>query len=233
MTPRRQGATPQRRGAGPDADAEPRRRAAACGRSASCGRIDADDRGGEPVRSTGRDRAAGLGRAAPQAPRRRPHDPIVLALAAALLIPTGFARAQEASVDAGRVEACFEAAAVGETQPGCIGAASNACQRRPGGDTTIGITECVAAETAAWDEILNREYRATRDALDVEGEIGIDTGQALLDAQRAWIAYRDAECALTYARWQGGTIRSIAAANCHLVFTATRAIELRDMRGEG
>ena len=149
---------------------------------------------------------------------------------AALAAP---ARAQEGLVDAGKIEACFETAAVGETQPGCIGAASNACQRRPGGDTTIGITECIAAETAAWDAILNREYRAARDALDGEGEIGIDTGQALLEAQRAWIAYRDAECALTYARWQGGTIRSIAAANCHLVFTATRAIELRDMRGEG
>lgn len=138
-----------------------------------------------------------------------------------------------AEIDPCAVEACFAGAAVGVTAPPRLGDASNACQAEPGGGTTIGITECIQAETAAWDAVLNREYQATRDALSGTGEAGIDAGQALLDAQRAWIAHRDAECALTYARWQGGTIRSVAAANCAMVFTAARALGLRDMRAEG
>ena len=149
---------------------------------------------------------------------------------AALAAP---ARSQEAAIDAARVQACFDGAAVGETQPDCIGAASNACQEAPGGQTTPGVAACILAETAAWDAILNDEYRTTRAVLAGGSEQAIDVGAALLAAQRAWIAHRDAECDLAYARWQDGTIRSIVAANCHLVFTATRAIELRDMRGEG
>jgi uncharacterized protein YecT (DUF1311 family) len=149
---------------------------------------------------------------------------------AALALP---AAAQDLGVDAAVVERCFAGAAIGEAAPACLGGASEACQALPGGSTTIGIAQCIGAETAAWDVVLNREYGATRGALSGAGEAGIDAGRALLDAQRAWIAYRDAECALTYARWQGGTIRSVAAANCLLVFTAGRAIELRDMRQGG
>ena len=149
---------------------------------------------------------------------------------AALAAP---ARSQEAAVDEARVRACFDGAAIGDTQPDCIGAASNACQQAPGGQTTPAIAACIAAETAAWDAILNDEYRATRAILAGGSDQAIDTEAALLAAQRAWIAYRDAECDLAYARWHDGTIRSIVGANCHLVFTATRAIELRDMRGEG
>lgn len=154
-------------------------------------------------------------------------------LTAGLNLQPGSAPAQELAVDPATVEACFAGAAFEETEPACIGAAAGACQARPGGATTIGIVECVAAETAAWDAILNREYRAARAALDGPGGAGIDTGQALLEAQRAWIAFRDAECALTYALLQDGTIRSPAAAYCALEFTASRAIELRDMRGGG
>ncbi len=149
---------------------------------------------------------------------------------AALAVP---ARAQEAAVDEARVRACFDGATIGNTQPECIGTASNACQQAPGGQTTPGIAACIAAETAAWDAILNDEYRATRAVLAGGSDQAIDAEAALLAAQRAWIAHRDAECDLAYARWQDGTIRSIVAANCLLVFTATRAIELRDMRGEG
>ena len=150
---------------------------------------------------------------------------------AAVVAPS--AEAQDPVVDDAAVEACFEGAAVGVTEPPCLGAAAGACQTRPGGASTIGIVECIVAETAAWDAILNREYRATREALTGTGAAGIDVGSALLDAQRAWIAFRDAECALSYARWQDGTLRSVVGANCVLVMTAVRALELRDMRGEG
>jgi uncharacterized protein YecT (DUF1311 family) len=140
------------------------------------------------------------------------------------------ASAQSLYVDQNYVRACHASAAVAETAPRCLGQAANQCQRLPGGGTTIGIVECVQGETAVWDALLNAEYGATRAAYRAGGG---GLADALLTAQRAWIAFRDAECGLQYTRWQGGTIRSVVHANCMLGFTSTRAIELRDMRGDG
>ena len=153
---------------------------------------------------------------------------LLILLALLALAPP--AAAQDLAVDEAAVRACFDAAAVGETRPRCLGRASDRCQDAPGGATTPGIAACIAAETAVWDAILNEEYRATRAAL-ASGDPALP--DALRDAQRLWIAYRDAECALAHARWADGTVRGIVAANCLLVFTAERAAELRDMRGEG
>lgn len=146
------------------------------------------------------------------------------------------AAAQELSVDTQIVRQCFENTEIGALYPTCLGQASGQCQELPGGSTTIGISECIQAETAEWDAILNEEYKATQqvnEAADTDGLSQVmDRSDALRDAQRAWIAFRDADCGARYAMWQDGTIRTIVAANCHLTMTAQRAIELRDMRGE-
>lgn len=154
---------------------------------------------------------------------------LIPALLVALLMAAP-AQAQSLWADEGIVRGCFAGAAIGETQPRCLGAASGQCQALPGGSTTPGIADCIGAETSVWDKILNEEYQATR-AQFRAADPGGALAQSLLDAQRAWIAYRDAECALTYQRWIGGSIRSIAHANCVMGFTSERAIGLRDMRG--
>nr|WP_281495963.1 lysozyme inhibitor LprI family protein [Marivita sp. S6314] len=145
------------------------------------------------------------------------------------------AGAQTLTVDPDRVRACFEATEVGALYPPCLGQAAGQCQDQPGGSTTVGMADCIAAETAEWDAILNEEYKATQAmnaAQDAEGRSSIlDRTEALRDAQRAWIAFRDADCAARYAIWQDGTIRTIVGANCHLTMTASRAVQLRDMRG--
>ncbi len=143
----------------------------------------------------------------------------------------GAAQAQQ--VDPQAVRVCFADTPVGEVAPSCLGAASNRCQQQ-GFDTTLGITECIMAETGVWDELLNREYKAVRSMFEAQGA-GTTSGagslkDSLLTAQRAWIAYRDAECALAYARWADGSLRTIVGANCHLTMTAQRAFELRDMK---
>ena len=51
-----------------------------------------------------------------------------------------------------------------------------------------------------------------------------------LEAQRAWIAFRDTACALDYAEWGSGSMRNIAWADCRMQMTAERTIELRAMR---
>lgn len=102
----------------------------------------------------------------------------------------------------------------------CIGAISGPCITSPAGMTTIGANQCMARETDWWDAFLNARYAAMRDSFDKE------SGLALRDAQRAWIAFRDAECNLHYTYWGDGSIRSTLYARCMLDMTAKRAIDL-------
>ncbi|MDF1728103.1 MAG: lysozyme inhibitor LprI family protein [Sulfitobacter sp.] len=129
-------------------------------------------------------------------------------------------------VEESYVRNCFASAGPGETAPICLGEAANQCQSA-GFDTTIGISQCIQAETAVWDTLLNETYGEVRRIFTAQDP---SLGTNLRDAQRAWIAYRDAECGLEYARWIGGSIRTIVAANCHMTETAERAIELRDKK---
>lgn len=148
-------------------------------------------------------------------------------LVLSILLPAPLA-AQEATVDEAAVEACFAQAGRGDVNPGCLGNAAEVCQKsHTQGETTLGISECLMAEAAAWDDLLNREYKLTRDAF--ADQPGLP--DRLLEAQRAWIAFRDAECTLAYDSYGGGSMRVIAAADCRLRHTARRTLELRDMRG--
>ena len=152
-----------------------------------------------------------------------------------LVVLAGPSAAQDVpKVDTALVESCFANAGPGEYAPQCLGAASNQCQQQ-GYSSTLGITGCINAEVDAWDTILNREYKAIRADFsrlaNAASDTAIDLNAQLLTAQRAWIAYRDAECMLAYARWQDGSLRGIVHANCMMGMTAHRAIELRDMKG--
>jgi uncharacterized protein YecT (DUF1311 family) len=142
--------------------------------------------------------------------------------------------AQDLGVDRGDVLACFADTPIGAIYPDCLGAAANACQDQDGGSTTIGMTECIMAETAVWDDMLNEEYTRLQRNFSARGWAGgavtnEELKIALRDAQRAWIAYRDADCGLRYKVWEGGTIRGVVAANCEMTMTASRALDLRDM----
>lgn len=133
----------------------------------------------------------------------------------------------------------YDCLAGGSDSRNCIGRIVETCvATSPGGDTTLGTSECIQLETSAWDAILNSEYRATRDAFaadDASGDLLTPEAtrvDALLAAQRAWIAYRDAECALRYTQWGSGSLRVIVAGNCLMEETAERAVELKRMREE-
>ena len=150
------------------------------------------------------------------------------------------AAAQDGLVfDPAPVAACLEAGMRGGVPPDCIGAASGRCvEESEGGFTTIGTTDCTNRETEAWDRALNREYRLLREdfeaadaaAVGTGAGVGIDRSDALRDAQRAWIAFRDADCTARYAQYQDGSIRSLVGTSCRLDHTARRALELRSMR---
>lgn len=114
----------------------------------------------------------------------------------------------------------------------CLGRTSEACMSREAdGETTAGAVKCMSAETEVWDAKLNEEYKETRSFF--AGLDASDAGQrvpALLQAQRAWIAFRDAECAMEYSAWGGGSIRSIAGADCLMSKTAERTARLVELR---
>lgn len=133
------------------------------------------------------------------------------------------AQSGTAEVDAGVTAACFASAPRGATDPQCLGVAAQACMQQPGGFSTLGMSACTEAETALWDGYLNAEYKARM------AQVTQDQKTALRDAQRAWIAFRDADCRLQYQMFIEGTLRSNVYTGCMLSHTATRALALRDL----
>ncbi|ATC25887.1 lysozyme inhibitor LprI family protein [Caulobacter vibrioides] len=98
------------------------------------------------------------------------------------------------------------------------------CREKPENDNTPGILRCGDAELKFQDARLNKAYRA--DMADLAD--APDAKAALLKAQRAWIAFRDADCATVQAL-SGGTIRPIYVQSCYLKHTARRAQALEEL----
>ncbi|SFI11606.1 lysozyme inhibitor LprI family protein [Albimonas pacifica] len=133
-----------------------------------------------------------------------------------------------------QIERCLDAAADRAGEEACIGRTSGACMEAPGGQTTVGMAGCLGAETEAWDSLLNALWprlkadAAESDAAESPQAAGLPTrADSLLAAQRAWIAFRDAECLHAYAQGGMGTIRTLYGASCQLEETAERALEFR------
>jgi uncharacterized protein YecT (DUF1311 family) len=95
---------------------------------------------------------------------------------------------------------------------------ADACHQR---DTTIAIMDCVNGLTAQWDKRLNTAYQAALKASESAAR-----KDGLVRAERAWLAFRSANCGWYDA--QEGTIREIAGADCMLDMTRGRATELED-----
>ena len=98
------------------------------------------------------------------------------------------------------------------------------CLDKPENGNTYGMLKCGDAEITFQDARLNKAYKA--DMADLAN--GPDAKAALLKAQRAWIAFRDADCA-TVQLLSGGTIAAIYVQNCYLEHTARRAQALEDL----
>ncbi|MEM9342215.1 MAG: lysozyme inhibitor LprI family protein [Pseudomonadota bacterium] len=154
---------------------------------------------------------------------------------AALLIAAPAAATEHEVKTYGHVlEACYLAAENAEGRTACIGKMAEACmETEEGGYSTFGMASCNTGEMLVWDFFLNTEYMNTMDwakAADAsEGENFPEFAnrvESLRDAQRAWIAFRDAECGMAYAQWGAGSMRHISGTGCVLQMTAERTIEL-------
>lgn len=85
--------------------------------------------------------------------------------------------------------------------------------------STTSMVGCIGVEHKAQDTKLNKAYKTLMNTLSSERQ-----GE-LRSAQRAWIAYRDANCQF-YFDPEGGTMARLQANQCVLSMTAQRAAEL-------
>ena len=110
---------------------------------------------------------------------------------------------------------CFAMAGVGEAADD---PAAAACHQK---DTTVAIMDCLNGLAAQWDKRLNAAYQVALKASESAAR-----KDALIRAERAWLAYRKANCGWYDA--QEGTIREVEGADCMLNLTRARAVELED-----
>jgi uncharacterized protein YecT (DUF1311 family) len=148
----------------------------------------------------------------------------------------GAALAQSAEEALEPLRACVQGAGgEAEAERGCIGVYADVCILRPGGETTVGMSGCLLAEADAWDGLLNETWgqllpaaRAMSEAEARDGLPPVARADMLRAAQRAWITFRDSDCAYDVAFWGQGSMRQIAGAQCMLERTGQRAVDLRD-----
>ncbi|QGM96260.1 lysozyme inhibitor LprI family protein [Methylocystis parvus] len=72
------------------------------------------------------------------------------------------------------------------------------------------MNECAAKAFHAADNELNASFRQLQRRLSDDA----DTGKRLVSAQRAWVAFRDAECAFSSSGVTGGTAYPMIYAMC-------------------
>ena len=93
-------------------------------------------------------------------------------------------------------------------------------------DRSNGVTsemlDCISAEFTRQDARLNENYKTLMAKLSAKRK------EALLEAQRAWLKFRDANCNFYYDP-EGGSAAHLAGNECVLNATADRATELRNL----
>lgn len=98
----------------------------------------------------------------------------------------------------------------------------SACMDKSGG-VTQHMVECIDAETKRKDARLNKAYKA------LVADLNPERKKQLLEAQRAWLKFRDTNCAFYYDP-EGGTIARVQAVDCLMTMTANRATELENFK---
>jgi uncharacterized protein YecT (DUF1311 family) len=129
----------------------------------------------------------------------------------------------------GGVVICAAGAALAEspasvTKPVKAVSSYERCLASPTGRTTAGMIGCANAELQVQDGRLNTAYQAAILRLERPRQKA-----ALQKAQRAWIAFRDADCA-AYVDEDWGSMARVEANACVLERTRERAAELETFR---
>ncbi|WP_423902947.1 lysozyme inhibitor LprI family protein, partial [Campylobacter showae] len=86
--------------------------------------------------------------------------------------------------------------------------------------STAGMIQCIDAEFAIQDKLLNQNYKKAISVLNDENK------KKLKDIQRKWVAYKEAKCPFVPPM---GTLYAVTAADCYLQMTKERARELANL----
>ena len=89
--------------------------------------------------------------------------------------------------------------------------------------STVGMIECINAEFAVQDKLLNENYKTAMSVLNDENK------KKLKDIQRKWVAYKEAKCPFVPPT---GTLYRVEAADCYLQMTKERAKELASVAAD-
>ena len=157
-----------------------------------------------------------------------------IGVSAVLIAVTG-ASAEENEDARAVIETCLEASRDMPAARACVGIVAGPCLAASSeGETVEGVLACTETEAAAWGTILDAGYEglvlASRAVAEIDIELGLPVGhreETLRAAQRAWIAFRDADCTSVVARFGSASQGGTAAAWCRLEHDALRAVTLR------
>jgi uncharacterized protein YecT (DUF1311 family) len=102
--------------------------------------------------------------------------------------------------------------------------------------TQAEMNACAAADFAAADAELNIQWAKTSAKLkETDNVTGQPTDgrpsyyEALLEAQRSWLAYRDANCRVEGYKLRGGSAEPMEVSGCMAIMTRARTAELREL----
>lgn len=160
-----------------------------------------------------------------------------------LLLPLAFlagpALAQDApapavktAIDPAAIDTCLTDASTPEAKYACVGRAADSCVEAAGTPSTMVQSECGASALEAWKTRLNQNYDAlvaAYAATDPEAEKmpgGAAQAPLLEASQKAWLAWRDAQCTYVESFMQGGSGAGPLRLFCELELTGRRAVEL-------
>ncbi len=89
-------------------------------------------------------------------------------------------------------------------------------------DTQVEMNDCAGKALKAADAALNKAYQEILKRLGDDA----DAKKLLVGAEKAWLAFRDAECAFSSSSSVGGSIHPMIFAECLTVMTERRVADL-------
>lgn len=99
--------------------------------------------------------------------------------------------------------------------------------------TQADMTYCAGVDYEKADKELNAEYQKLRKVLAERDknadEAGKGATEALVAAQRAWVAFRDVNCDFHGFQARGGTMEPMLVSACLADMSSKRAAELREL----
>lgn len=102
--------------------------------------------------------------------------------------------------------------------------------------TQAEMNACAAQDYALADAALNAQWAITSETMkETDRAVGAPTDgrpsyfDALLDAQRAWLTFRDSHCRVEGFNWRGGSAEPMSVSICMAMTTRARTDQLREL----